>query len=148
MNALKCLLLTVLLNSVCFTHAYGMAGDLKSPSLAMPSETPVSFRTNVIAAISEKDCKFIDGHFINAITTLHYGGSGAALSRLIARLGQIEGVRVQMTFVHEADGTAWTIQHNGWGEAGEIHIQVNLDARGMKLDDLQITVTGQTPLQG
>ena len=48
---------------------------------------PDSLRTNLMAAITDKDYKFLDGHFINANTILHYGGPTESLNRFLTRLG-------------------------------------------------------------
>jgi hypothetical protein len=121
-------------------RAFGLAGDLKSPSLSMPAATPVEFRTNVLAALSDKNCKFLDGHFINASTTLNYGGSTAALNQLINQLSSFEGLRVMVGFVSNAGGPSWIIQHNGWGDGGQIYIKINVAAPDFKPEQLQLSV--------
>src|SRR5215471_5735139 len=123
MHIAKLAICAVVFNLLTSLNAHAMAGDLKSPSLAMPADTPQEFRTNLIAAISEKECKFLDGHFINAHTTLCYGGSTESLNHLIARLGAFEGVRVLVTFVKEPEGPSWTLSHNGWADPGNFFIQ-------------------------
>jgi hypothetical protein len=65
------------------------------------------------------------------------------LNRLLARLGEFNGIRVIITFVKEADGPAWTLNHNGWSDPGVIFIQVNAASSSIKLEQLEIAVTGQ-----
>ena len=144
MRILVLLFCATLLNMVLAAKAAAMAGDLKNPSLAMPANTPVEFRTNLIGAISEKDCKFLDGSFINASTTLHYGGSTESLNHLLARLAQFDGVHVTISFAKEPAGPAWTLKHNGWADPGEIFITVNAVASSIQLEQLQIVITGRS----
>ncbi|PWU10233.1 MAG: hypothetical protein C5B50_25805 [Verrucomicrobia bacterium] len=142
MNCLKRFLCITFLNLVALVPAFGLAGDLERPSLAMPASTPETFRTNLMAAISEKELNFLDGHFVNGSTTLHYGGSTEALNRLIARLSGMDGVRVWITFVKEPGGPAWTLSHNAWADAGGIALQINIAAATLKLEQLGITIAG------
>jgi hypothetical protein len=133
-----------LLNIVSAAKANAMAGELKKPSLAMPANTPVEFRTNLIAAISEKDCKFLEGSFINASTTLRYGGSTESLNHLLDRLAQFDRIRVTVSFARETAGPAWTLKHNGWADPGEIFITVNAASPSIQLEQLQIVITGRS----
>jgi hypothetical protein len=143
MRICNILLCAMLLDAISLTKVHALAGDLTSPSLAMPAETSEAVRTNLMAAISDKEYKFLDGHFINASTTLHYGGQTESLNRFLAKLGECDGVRLTVTFVKEPDGPAWTLTHNGWGAAGEIYIQINIAASEIKMEQLTITVLGR-----
>src|SRR5438477_5715364 len=104
MRIFHLVLSAMLLNGVAPLHAHAMAGDLKAPSLAMPEGTPDAFRTNVLAILGDKECKFLDGTFINASTTLHYGGSTESLNNLVAKLSELDGVRISVTFITEPGG--------------------------------------------
>ncbi len=134
--------LATFFSNVAVQEAHAMAGELRSPSLAMPADTSPAFRTNLLAVISSKDCQFLDGSFINASTTLHYGGSTEALNNLIARLGEIDGVRVTVNFVRNPGGPAWTLKHMGWGDPEGIFLEVNVAAPTIKLEQLSITSCG------
>lgn len=120
--------------------ALGMAGDLKIPSLTMPSDTPPELHTKLISALSHKDCHFLDGRFINASTTLHYGGSAASLSGLIKQLASCEAMRVRVSFVRDTAGPCWTVKHNAWANPNDIFIQINTANPALDLRQLEITV--------
>jgi hypothetical protein len=132
------------LNLIAPRSVHALAGDLTFPSLSFSSEFPEAFRTNVMAAISKKECKFLDGHFVNANTTLHYGGSTESLNHLLARLAEIDGVRVVVTFVKEPGGPAWTLSHLGWGSPGTLSVQINTAAASIEMEKLAITADGHS----
>lgn len=134
----------LVLNIAAALNAHAAAGDLTSPSLSMPADTPLALRTNLLAAISERECKFLDGHFINAWTTLNYGGSTEALNHLLARLCGYDGVRLVVTFVKEPEGPAWTLSHNGNGDPGELFIKVNVAATTIDVGELEMTLIGHS----
>ena len=136
------LLSALLLNSVAPLKAHAMAGELKSPSLAMPAEMSEALRTNILAIIGDSECKFLDGNFINASTTLRYGGSTESLNSLIARLSELDGVRITLSFIREPGGPAWTLKHNGWADPGDFFIQINPAASTIKLERLYIGISG------
>ena len=135
----------LLVSGLGINRAEAMAGTLNAPSLAMTSETSLQLRTNLLAALSESDCKFLDGDFINASTTLRYGGSTESLMRLINRLRGIDGMRVWLGFVNEPSGPSWIVHHNGWVEAGQIYIRVNVGAAGFKPEQLELPVESSKP---
>jgi hypothetical protein len=129
------------LNCLVAVHARAMAGDLNQPSIAMPAETPSALREQLLAALKDPECKFLDGHFINATTTLNYGGSTPSLNRLITRLAECDCIEVVVTFVKgDAGGPSWTVNHSGWGAPNTFGIQINLAASALNLDQLAITV--------
>jgi hypothetical protein len=134
----------LLLNAIALTRAYALAGDLSAPSLAFPATIPEARRDKVMAAISDKGCKFLDGNFINSNTTLHYGGGTESLNHLLAKLGECDGVGLRITFVKEPGGPAWTLNHNGWGSDGQIqiYVQINLVSSAIDLEKLEINVAG------
>jgi hypothetical protein len=132
----------LLLNGVAPVKAHAMAGELKTPSLAMPADTSEAFRTNILSIVGDKECKFHDGSFINASTTLHFGGSTESLNSLIAKLSEIDGVRVNVRFISEPGGPAWTLKHNGWGHPAEFFIEINPAASTIKLERLYIGISG------
>lgn len=146
MRIIKLATCALVLNLIASLDAHGAAGDLKSPSFAMPTDTPEGLRhtSNLLAAVSEKDCKFLDGHFMNAHTTLNYGGSTEALNRLLARLGEFGWIRLEVTFVKEPDGPAWTLSHNGGGDPGEIFVRINMAAPTIQIEQLELTVIGHS----
>jgi hypothetical protein len=118
-----------------------MAGELNQPSIAMPAETSPALTQQILAALKDPECKFLDGHFVNATTTLNYVGSTASLNRLITNLTECDGIEVVVTFVKgEPSGPSWSINHSGWGGAKSFGIQINLAASALDLGQLAITV--------
>jgi hypothetical protein len=124
-------------------QVHAMAGDLNHPSIALPADAPQKFREQIMAILNDKDCKFLGGHFINANTTLQYGGSAEALSRMLAQLAECDGIRVQVTFVKKPGGEVWTLNHNAWADPGHIAVQVNL-VSPINLEHLDISAFGKT----
>ena len=146
MSTCKILFWAILVNTIALTHAHAMAGDLKSPSLAMPAGTSEALRVRLLAALNDPECKFLEGHFINTNTTLHYGGATPSLNRLLTRLGECEGIQLTVTLTRgEPSGPSWTVTHSGWAGASNIGIQVNVAARELNLDQLVITIIGIAP---
>jgi hypothetical protein len=134
-------------------RVFAMAGNLTSPSLAFPATTSPALRSRIIDIISQPECKFLRGRFINANTTLEYAGKTAALNRMIEQLAQCDGIRVHLAF---ASGSAaawtapnspadasWTIHHNGWAGADWIEIQVNPASELIQLGLLEIPAFGK-----
>lgn len=107
---------------------FGMAGELSSPSIAMPENCPVA--KAALAVLMDKQYKFLHGRFINSSTTLEYDGDAASLNSLIARLTQCGAtVNVQFDqgdtpFSIQSDA-AWTLNHIGVGAPETFGIVVN-----------------------
>ena len=64
-------------------RVYALAGDLDHPSLALPANAPAELHSRLIRILDDKDAKFLRGHFVNAHTTLEYGGSTDALNQML-----------------------------------------------------------------
>jgi hypothetical protein len=134
-------------------RVHAMAGELSSPSLAFPAAFPQESRTRVIAILGDPECKFLGGHFINADTTLEYGGKTAALNRLLEKLSQCDGIQVHLAFSggraaawtlsNGSTNASWTVRHNGWADAGWIEIQVNTSSGLIELGLLEIPAFGK-----
>jgi len=105
------------------SRSFGLAGDLKSPSLSFP----VGFegREKIVGVISDKQFQFLRGHFVNAHTTLLYAGDAASLNAFLNQLAACPGTKLSVTFAREEEDAAWTLQHNAWGDANSFHIAVN-----------------------
>ncbi|MHC1766160.1 MAG: hypothetical protein AB9869_17970 [Verrucomicrobiia bacterium] len=123
-------------------RVYALAGDLEHPSLALPANAPAELHGQLVRILDDKDAKFLRGHFVNAHTTLEYGGSTDALNQMLSRLSQCEGVRVILRFVRTAGGASWTLDHNAWGDARSMNIQINVASPSIKLEDLTIPALG------
>jgi hypothetical protein len=124
-------------------RVYALAGDLDHPSLALPANAPAELHGQLMRILDDKDAKFLRGHFVNAHTTLEYGGSTAALNQMLSKLSRCEGVRVTLRFTRTVGGAAWTLDHNAWGDARSVNIQVNVAAPSTKLEDLNIPAFGR-----
>ena len=126
-------------------RALGMAGDLDRPSLAFPTATPKALQSQILAALNVREAGFLRGRFINADTTLAYGGDTGALSAMLAQLAACEGMRVRVSFVRVPGGESWTIQHNAWADATQIAIRVNVVAEKIDLLKLELPALGGVP---
>jgi hypothetical protein len=120
-----------------------MGGDLRHPSLALPADAPTELRTRLMVILAEEDAKFLGGHFINAHTTLEYGGSTQALNRMVSKLAECGGVKVQLRFTNAVDGPAWSVDHNAWTDPYHLEVGINLGAASIKAGDLSLPVLGK-----
>jgi hypothetical protein len=111
-------------------------GELDSPSVALPSEYPAAAREQVLKALKRPDCKFVDGHWLNSFTSLRYGGPTRALNLFMDDLAQCPGATVHVSLTHLGDGVAWRVSHQAWDN--RFHIEVNLDSKQMKVEDLYL----------
>ena len=123
----------------------GMAGDLDRPSLAFPTETPKALQSQILVALNAREAAFLRGRFINADTTLAYGGDTDALSVMLAQLAGCEGIRVKVSFVRVPGGESWTIRHNAWADATHIAVRVNVAAEKVDLLKLDLPAVGAKP---
>ncbi len=119
----KTLFLAVLLPLSAISSALALAGDLAAPSLSFPENSTA--REAVMKVVSDKQFRFLDGHYINALTKLHFGGDAASLNDFVARLAKCEGMKVSVSFAEQKEGVSWTLEHNAWTDAGAIRIDVN-----------------------
>lgn len=135
----------MLIMVVSAPKAHALAGDLDHPSLAFPKDTPAALQTQIMTALNGKEAKFLHGHFINADTTLVYGGNTEALVSMLARLAECEGMQVKVSFVRGAAAESWTLRHNAWADATYIGIKVNLAAMNIDLEKLDLPAFGKQP---
>jgi hypothetical protein len=124
-------------------QAHAMAGDLAHPSIALPEGTGKKVREKIMSALNDEQCKFLEGHFINAHTTLHYGGGTESLNRMLNRLAACDYFRITVRFIKQESGAAWTVSHNAWANNEDLEIQVNLAAEGINLAKLDIPAFGK-----
>jgi len=96
-----------------------------------------------MSALNDEQCKFLEGHFINAHTTLHYGGGTESLNRMLNRLAACDYFRITVRFIKQESGVAWTVSHNAWANNEDLEIQVNLAAEGINLANLDIPAFGK-----
>ena len=104
-------------------HAFGLAGDLAAPSLSFPADS--KSQESVKRVISDKQFKFLRGHFVNASSTLMFSGDAAALNSFLARLTQCKGAKVEVTFNEYQGDASWTLTHTGWGDPDAFQVAVN-----------------------
>lgn len=133
-------LVAVILTLSVVAKAHAMAGDLEHPSLAFPEDMPAALQAQIMAALSGKDAKFLQGHFINADTTLAYGGNTESLTSMLARFSECDGIRIKVSFVRGPAAESWTVRHNAWGDARYIGVQVNVSATEIDLQKLELPV--------
>ena len=125
-------------------QAHAMAGDLEHPSIALPEGTPKAVRGQIISALNDEECKFLGGHFINAHTTLQYGGGTESLNRMLNRLAACDYFKITIRFIKQQSGVAWTVSHNAWANNEDLEVQVNLAAEGIQLEKLDLPAFGKS----
>lgn len=119
------------------THrVLALAGTLDRPSLALPEALGRDWRTQLMKVLEAPGAKFLGGQFINAVTTLRYGGDTGALNQFLAGLAECPEARIQVQFVRNLD-SAWVLQHNGWSDGREFLVRVALDSDRVRLEEIQ-----------
>jgi hypothetical protein len=126
--------LAILFGFVSF--AFGLAGTLDSPGVAFPGDYPKDAQAKVMAALARKDCKFLGGHFVNWFTTLRYQGETKALNLFLGDLVKCPGVTVHVSFKKLDEECDWRVSHDGL--ANSFDIEVNLNSKQIKIEDLYI----------
>lgn len=119
-----------------------MAGKLRKPGIAIPSDSkseqidPTAAAINKVLGTHEK--QFVDGHFINAHTALHFNGGTKTINALLDELSQIDGAVLRIRFWKEFDLVApssvkiktqpkicdCVIDHNAWADAHAVTITI------------------------
>jgi len=104
-------------------------------------------REQIMVAIVDKSYQFIDGHFVNAFTTLRYGGEMMGLNRFLEKLAECEGMKVVITYNKGLLGeeATWLLRHNGWVEARQLVVSINTDAP--KFDKTKLEIPKQVLVQ-
>lgn len=82
---------------------------------------------------------FLGGQFVNAVTTLRYGGDTGALNRFLAGLSECPEARIRVQFVRDLD-SAWRLQHDGWSHGREFLVQVALGSDRIHLEEIQLPI--------
>jgi hypothetical protein len=115
-----------------------MAGHLNSPSLAFPAEFPEASRTNIIAALTQPEYKFVGGEFVNFSTQLYYSGDTKALNHFLQRLSKCPDANLSITFAPRIEmepAATWSVSHSA-GYVAQLYVQVNFNARQIHLEEL------------
>ncbi|MBL9172502.1 MAG: hypothetical protein JNL10_03110 [Verrucomicrobiales bacterium] len=113
-----------------------LAGTLNRPSVALPESLGPGWRTQLMKVLEAPDAKFLGGQFINAVTTLRYGGDTGALNQFLAGLAECPEVQIRVQLVRDLD-SEWVLQHNGWSDGREFLLRVALDSGRIRLEDVQ-----------
>jgi len=114
-----------------------LAGDLERPSIAFPETTEPGWRDAVMKVLNQESAAYQGGRFINASTTLRYGGDAKALSQFLAGLAKCPGARIAITFSDAADAN-WIVEHSAWIEARRFNIRIRTGKDGLPLDGLRL----------
>lgn len=113
-------------------RVHALAGSLDHPSLSFPESEKELGLDEVMKVLNMKEAKFLRGHFVNAFTTLRYGGDMASLNLFLSRLAACTGAEVALVYHDKLvdETSTWLLQHNAWGNPREFVISVNPDAPG------------------
>ena len=137
MNAISRTVAVWLIFAASSLPAWAMAGNLKQPGLAFPSDFPQTLHQQIQTNLTRADCVFVSGHFLNWNTQLDYNGSVAALNQFLAGLAQIPGAMILVRF-SSAD-TAWQVSHSSM-QPLRFQININPDARDFRWSELSLPV--------
>ena len=144
-SILRLSFLVVLLAPLIFPdRAYALAGTLDQPSLSFLSDEKLLDRESVMKAIGDKSFQFLSGFFVNASTTIRYGGDTAGLNRFLKRLSACHGARLVVRYVDSdsADGATWRLQHTAWGNARQFVVSIYAGSPQFEKDCLIIPKSG------
>jgi hypothetical protein len=136
--------------------AYARAGDLSTPSIAIPGvgddhkPDPVVQRIQRVLTSHAKE--FTGGYFLNAQSVLHFSGGTKTVNALLDELAKVEGATLQVRLAKEAGVTrrlvgekgpcSCSLDHNGWGGARAITLTIYLGGEGVDADALSLPAIG------
>lgn len=125
-------------------RVWGLAGTLNRPSVALPESMEPGWRAQLMKVLEAPAAEFLGGQYINAVTTLRYGGDTGALNRFLAGLTECPEARIRVQFVRDLD-SAWRLQHNGWSDGREFLVQILLGSDRIHLEELQLPILRGSP---
>lgn len=119
------------------TSAFALRGKINTAAgIAFSSAYPEHARKKVQTALENKSCTFMDGSFINAVSTLYFNGDTLSLNRFLGELAECPGTTVAVSFKgieHECD---WRLMHDA--DTKGFHITVNLNSKQVNIEELVI----------
>lgn len=140
MHQRRAILLTVATAALVMmstTSAIAMRGKIDTAAgIAFSSSYPEHARKQVQTALENKGCKLIDGSFINAVSTLNFGGDTPTLNNFLGELAECPGTTVTVFFKkieHECD---WRLVHDA--HTNGFQIAVNLNSKQINIEELVI----------
>ena len=146
--------LVLLTAAVAPRGALALGGNLKEPSIAIPSHDGEhdAVAWAIQKALKSHEKEFAGGHFINAHSVLHFAGGTKTINGLLEDLSEIEGAVIRIRF--SKDGAVaqkifpggddsekecdLTIDHNAWGDAHQVSITIYLGSDRVEVDELAI----------
>jgi hypothetical protein len=80
--------------------AFGMGGELVSPSIAYPSDLDADRKEQIhkLVTFMKDDLRFIEGSFLNEFSNQRFGGTSSQVSRFIALLSGVGLWEVHVQF--------------------------------------------------
>jgi hypothetical protein len=115
---------------------WALAGKLDAPGVALYGSYPESAKKKVMAALNRKDCKFVDGHFVNSWTSLRYRGDTQAVNEFLGDIAACPGVTLSVSLKKLPDDCDWRVQHDG--HANRFQVEVNLASPRLDLETLKL----------
>ncbi len=107
-------------------RVHGLAGTLDHPSISFLQDEKELQRDEVMKALNMEGARFLGGQFVNAFTTLRYGGDTAALNRFIEKLADCRGAKVVIAYHGKLinETATWLVQHMAWGNPRQFVISI------------------------
>jgi hypothetical protein len=126
--------------SLLITASIGNAAyqELKTPSVARAKGFADSDYKKIAAVLERKDCKFLGGSALNAMTSLRYGGDSIALNKFVEALSQCPNVIVSVNFFRPGPGASecdWMVTHEPLPRMKFV-VRINLESKNIKLESL------------
>ena len=114
-------------------------GILETPSLAMPRDYPKADYEKIKAVLERKDCKFLGGMWLNAATSLRYGGDTTSLNLFIEALSLCPNLKVHVLFYRPTGGNVggdWMVTQ--YGAVNQVEVRINLASDKIKIENLAL----------
>jgi hypothetical protein len=119
--------------------AWAALGTLDAPSLGTSKNFSEATYQKVKVVLERKDCKYLGGGWLNANTSLRYGGDTTALNKFVEALSLCPDVKVHVNFFRPSPGGVecdWMVTHDA--HTNELVVRINLASEKVKMEDLYL----------
>ncbi len=119
------------------SHLYAISVPLSSlESLPFSNSYPTNARNEVRLALQDKQCKFISGRSVNAISTIHFSGTTSALNKQLRTLADCPDTTIAVSFKAIDHTCDWQLVYDA--RSMTFQFVVNLESKQVSLNQLII----------
>jgi hypothetical protein len=122
-----------------YSPAFAAQGKLDAPALSMAKDYPEADYQKIKNVLERKDCTFLGGDWLNAHTSLRYGGDTIALNKFIERLSLCPNLKVHVNFFRPSSGGVecdWMVTQHA--PSNKLVVRINLASEQIKIEDLHL----------